>query len=353
MISMASLLLLTAVSVFGSPIQVSPRAADLSPIIRTASIAPTIIHEFPKGTWVENLVIRESSGDAIVTLLSEPEVWLISTNNSFEPTLLASFPGNLGCLGIVELGLDVFYVAVGNWSAKTATATPGTWSIWELDLSQHEFQKKLIAKLPGAGFLNGITTLNPFAGTILVADSIFSAVWSINTRSGMVDAINVTAMAPEPSLAPLRLGVNGIRVVGDYLYFDNSDTAAFYRIPIDPVTGLVKGIAETIVDNIFENVIVDDFTIDFAGNAWVVSGRGEVLFLGNATSGTTKNIQIIAGSKVDTSITGHTAAKFGTRRDDLERGSLYATTSGGAVNYFFGNWTAGGMVLRYDTAQLL
>lgn len=169
----------------------------------------------------------------------------------------------------------------------------------------------------------------------------------------MFDAINVTAMAPEPSLAPLRLGVNGIRVVGDYLYFDNSDTATFYRIPINPVTGVVNGVAETIVDNTFENVIVDDFTIDFAGNAWVVSGRGEVLFLGNATSGTTEDIQIIAGSQFDTSITGHTAAKFGTRRDDLERGSLYATTSGGAVNYFFSNWTAGGMVLRYDTAQLL
>ncbi|KPI39323.1 uncharacterized protein AB675_5138 [Cyphellophora attinorum] len=344
-----------------APVAAALEARDnLTPLAYTAAIPPEIVHEFPIGTWVENLVIRQRDGNAVATILSAPEVYLISTTDGFEPILLAEFPGNLGVLGIVELGHDVFYVAVGNWSAKLAEPTPGSWSLWEIDLNGcdvHHGQSpktQKIVDLPEAGFLNGMAVLNPTAGTVIVADSLYSGVWRVNVRSGELDvAINHTSMAPQPELATLALGINALSIRDGYLYYDNTDSGTFYRMPIDVLTGQSLGPAEAIVDNKFPDVIFDDFTLDFAGNIFIVSGRGEVALLKDVAAGAAVTaIDIVAGNVTDLQVTGHTAAKFGTSSADLERGSLYATTSGGALGYIFGNLTTGGMLVRYDTAVL-
>lgn len=60
----------------------------------------------------------------------------------------------------------------------------------------------------------------------------------------------------------------------------------------------------------------------------------------------------MAGRKGNEEITGWTAAKFGTRREDVERRSLYVTTNGGPVNCYFGNWTSGGILVRLDAGEL-
>ena len=62
--------------------------------------------------------------------------------------------------------------------------------------------------------------------------------------------------------------------------------------------------------------------------------------------------EAVAGSATDQSITGWTAAKFRTNEADIRRGSLYITTNGGLVNYFFSNWTAEGILLRLNTVRL-
>ncbi|RMZ85808.1 hypothetical protein DV737_g504, partial [Chaetothyriales sp. CBS 132003] len=333
----------------------------LTPITLSKPLAPTVIREFPKGTWLENFVIRQQDGNAVATLLTAPEVYLISTTDVFEPILLADFAGNLGVVGIAELGHNIFYVAVGNWSVHTLVATPGSWSVWEIDLTGFEHHRhykdavtRKVADLPGAGALNGMTVLNPIAGTVLVADSLYSAVWRVNVNTGEVIAVlNDTTMAAQPQLAPLALGINAINIRDGYLYYDNTDTGNFHRIPIDVLTGEAIGQAETLVDNAYPAVIFDDFTLDFAGNAFVVSGRGEVALLRDVVSGAHPTIDIVAGNTSDTRITGHTAAKFGLSRADLKRGSLYATTSGGAVEYLFNNWTAGGMLVRKVNAASL
>jgi hypothetical protein len=49
--------------------------------------------------------------------------------------------------------------------------------------------------------------------------------------------------------------------------------------------------------------------------------------------GAVGRIEVMAGSVEDERFTGHTALKFGTSKEDLERGSLYGTTSGCAVGF--------------------
>lgn len=337
-------------------------------------VVPTVVTNFPNGTWIENLVVRSADGNFVATVLSAPEVYLLSSDNSFDPVLLAKFPGYLGALGVVELGHDLFYAVVGNYSVTTATPTPGSFSIWELNLTsyndctkeQHwstwksghvsrncpQVTTKLVAEVPEAGLLNGMTVLNPNNGTVLVADSLYGTVWSVNVWTGdAFIAVNDTSMVPEADLSGgLALGVNGISVASGYLYYDNSNTVNFYRIPINATSGTATGPAELLVDNEFSNIFPDDFTLDFAGNAWLACEYGHIAFFEGVGSGNSPE-SIVAVAANATGPHGLTAAKFGTTEEDLIRGSLYVTTNGNPFLYGTDNPPQGQLV-RYDTAVL-
>ena len=330
----------------------------------TPGLQPSVIYEYPKGTWVENLVIR-GDGNALVTIITAPQVQLVSTTNSTAPVLVAEIPGVAGTLGIVELGYDVFYVVAGNWSTKTFRSTPGTYSIWEVDMRHGKPQDtklRKVADLPEAGFLNGLAVVNPVCGTLLVADSYNSAVWSVNAYTGAVDvAINDTSMSILPD-AITPLGINGLFVRDDYLYYTNTNRASFNRIPIDPLTGKARGPAQTIqLVNDVTTYGTDDFALDFDGNAWITADlQSELGLLPDAVGENSTafrhpqdpNFEIVAGSPTDQRIAGLTAARFGIRKADLKRGSLYITTNGGPLNNPSANWTNGGQLIRVDTADL-
>jgi len=81
-----------------------------------------IIHEFPLGTWVENLAVRKN-GQILASILTTPEIYLVDPSQQ-PPTaaLVATFPA-LGCLGIAEVKPDLFYVITGT-SLSTPSQTP-------------------------------------------------------------------------------------------------------------------------------------------------------------------------------------------------------------------------------------
>ena len=138
------------------------------------SLPFNIVHEFPLDTWVENLVVRQTDGSIVCTLLTTPDVYLVDPGNG-RAVQVASIPGVLSVLGIVELGLDVFYVAAGNFSLVTFKSTPGSYSVWEVDLRGCGYGQKAkiseVATFPISGILNGMTVLNPVEGLVLIADS--------------------------------------------------------------------------------------------------------------------------------------------------------------------------------------
>ena len=234
-----------------------------------------------------------------------------------------------------------------------------------------------LASLPSAGFLNGLAVANPVQGILLAADSLLGVVWSINAYTGVVDiAINDTAtMAPIPRAeGGIPLGINSLLVRDEYLYYANSDRASFSRIPIDLSTAHATGPAQTLLQANYSVLTADDFAIDFAGNIWLTSdplselvllrGAGAVGAGGNVGAdklgGSTAiaaaaagGLDVVSAASAGEGVAGGwTAAKFGTSREDVKRGSLYVTTNGGPEGYMFGNWTEGGQLVRIDTAEL-
>ncbi|KAF4630968.1 hypothetical protein G7Y89_g7164 [Cudoniella acicularis] len=317
----------------------SPSSQTRTTTKRSQLLNTTTITTFPKGTWLENLVICQTDGNALVTLLSSPTVLLLSTTtpNSFPPLTIATFPHTLGCLGIVELELNIFYVITGNWSAHTGLSTPGSYSIWEIDMTgakkgkESAARTKKIADVPGGGFLNGMTVLNPIEGILLVADSLFSSVWAVNVRTGTVNlAINDTSMAPLLGASP-PLGINGLHIIGSELYYDNTNKATFNKIPIDLKTGKATGEALTLVQS--EKAFPDDFVVDFEGSAWMTADLyGEMDFLPGveaAVRGDSVGFSVVAGSRNDTSNSGWTAAHVlnNVRVDKLVEGVRCKITS--------------------------
>lgn len=349
----------------------SRQAASISTITFSEPIlAPHVISTFPSGTWVENLVPRSEDGNFVATLLSAPEVYLLSSTNAFAPLLLAQFPAHTGVFGVVELGHDIFYAIVGNFSVKTFVSTPGSYGIFKIDLNGHaagshtaghgKLSKQAakgvkvtkVADLPNAGLPNGLTVLNPNTGILLVADSTKGLVWSVNVFTGHTAiAINDPSMAPNATLSGgLPLGINGLSVSNGYLYYDNSNYVTFNRIAINSTTGHPTGSAEVLADQEFANIFPDDFTLDFAGGLWFACEYGHIAYLAGVSSGTFQpGIVAVAGNS--TGPVGLTSAKFGTSAEDLKRGSLYVATNGGPFTYG-GAHPARGQLVRYDTALL-
>ena len=332
-------------------------------LVERAAVRPqlgfTMIHEFPLGTWVENGVVRKTDGNILVTLLSSPDLYLVSTSNDFKPIHVHHFPGSTGLAGIAEYSLDVFYVVTGNWSTKSFTSTPGSWSVWEVDMRKGAPQDAKVSKIadfPDSGFLNGIEVLNPVEGLLLIADTLYGLVWSVNVNTGAIGVVvNDTSMHVLAG-DPFKLGVNGIHLLDDQLYYTVSDKNTFSKIPLDLKTGHPTGPAVTLVET--PVIYGDDFTLDFEGNAWVACDPyNEIAFLPGVIyegpNETTSKVQIAAGHLTATHFAGLTSVHVGTKQADIERGSLYVTTTGGFLQYVGRNWTTGGSVVRLDTATYL
>ncbi|KAK5046704.1 hypothetical protein LTR84_007465 [Exophiala bonariae] len=369
------LLTLTSVATASALPEVNSLESRQAPSVSTISfsepiLSPNVILTFPNGTWVENLVPRSEDGNFVATLLSAPEVYLLSSTNAFPPLLLAQFPAKTSVLGVVELGHDVFYAVVGNFSVKTFASTPGSYGIFKIDLNGHAVGankpghgklSKLTAKgvvvtkvadLPDAGLPNGLTVLNPNTGILLVADSAKGLVWSVNVFTGKTAiAINDPSMAPNATLSGgLGLGINGLSFDSGYLYYDNSNTVTFYRIAVNSTTGRATGPAQALADQEFANIFPDDFTLDFAGGIWFACEYGHIAYLAGVSTGKFQpGIVAVAGNT--TGPVGLTSAKFGTTAEDLKRGSLYVSTNGGPFTYG-GAHPAQGQLVRYDTALL-
>lgn len=323
-------LLISAVS-FARPANSAPAQLPSSIIPRNVarSISASVhdIYDFGKGTWVENLAVR-SNGQILVTLLTAPEVHQVDPVQK-SATLVHTFPSALGCIGITELGSDIFYVAVGNLSTKTFTAPTGTFSVWKIDMNQNPATVSKVADFPQVNSFNGMT---PHNGLLLIADSGAGAVWSLNVNNGQT--MKVIA---DPLMAPTAsppTGVNGIKVRNNFLYFTNSNQAIWAKIPING-DGTPAGSSTIEIPNF---TATDDFQFDYIGDP-VFAGNNKL-----------RARSVLGGAVVpvstDALLSGSTACKFGRTWSDWP--SLYVSTNGGIAGYVSGTFTQPGRVVRVD-----
>jgi hypothetical protein len=147
-----------------------------------------VIHQFPIPTWIENLAVS-SNGQILATLLTTPELYLIDpTTSPPTPTLVYKFLNIAATTGIIEIGHDIFAICTGDFEAATIKNTPGSYSVWEVDMSKFDESSeagvKKVVDIKESGLLNGMTLLSAENKEVLIADSEVGCVWKVNMGSG-------------------------------------------------------------------------------------------------------------------------------------------------------------------------
>ncbi|KAG8418458.1 hypothetical protein J3458_005868 [Metarhizium acridum] len=315
-----------------------PRAEGASCSSQGGSNA-RVIHQFPEGTWIENIAERPN-GNLLVTLLDRPELHQIDPRHPANATLVHRFAGHTSLFGNAETSPDVFAIIAGNYSSG-AGAQAGTYAVWSAGLAGDKgAQVSKVADIPEANFLNGMTALDAGAGKILVSDSGRGLVLRVDTLSGEhATVLDNEAFKPAPN-ASIALGVNGIRLLDGYLYYTNTFAPLYGRVAIDRETGEAAGPFETISTN----VLGDDFALDKRGIAYISANpRNEVVRV-DQHGGT----EVVAGNLNSTLVPGPTAALLG--KVQGRRGSqvLYVVTSGGQAGPINGTYTEGGKILALE-----
>jgi hypothetical protein len=139
--------------------------------------------------------------------------------------------------------------------------------------------------------LNGVTTLDTNAGMVLVADSELGLIWRVETNSLNYEiALQDDTMAPRETLNRL-IGINGVRVWKDYVYYNNRPLQLMCRVRVDRATGQAAGPYEVIA----QGVLGDDFAVDQDGTVYVAEmtenvvtrvqlDGSQAVFVGNLSS---------------------------------------------------------------------
>lgn len=301
-----------------------------------------VVHEFPSGTWVENLAVR-SCGFILVTLVTSPDIYQIDPSQKTAPILVHSFTAYQSLVGIAELYPDIFYVVAGNTTFLAGnTSAPIAWAIYELDITKGPTAAKTakIADFPNAQILNGVTALSKEAGTILVADTGTGVAYRLDVRTGKADVVIDDPTMKEGPVSPFRIGVNGLKMRNGELYFTNTEQGLLVRIPIK-ANGVAAGPPVVLSRDVLG---ADDFTLDPVGNAFItVYPENNLAFVDS--NGGKKTILAGAPLQEPWVLAGPTAVQFGRLSGD--RKSLYITTSAGLA-FGVNNATLGGTLSRVD-----
>lgn len=313
-----------------------------------------VITQFPKPTWIENIAVRKN-GHLLLTLASIADLYTIDPlrPNSTQ-TLIHNFAPDTALLGITEVGPDQFFLIAGNFSLATFNPGIGSYSVWSVDLRKYNEKSNngaiinQLATIPKASFLNGMSTLSVPQNLVVLADSLLGVVWLLNTHTGVSSILlQEPEMAPPSNSTDFPVGINGLRVLPlagkdfAYVYFDNSDAAAFYRVPVSLST--LKKIGP--VELLAEGIGADDFALDAeSGYAYLAAGEiNEIVRVpleGGATGVT------VFGGLNSTALPGPTSLVLG--RGERERGAIYVTTNGALLKPVNGTFSEGGKVVAID-----
>ncbi|RDW89772.1 hypothetical protein BP6252_01804 [Coleophoma cylindrospora] len=308
------------------------------------------VYQFPNPTWIENLAVR-SNGQLLLNVLSTPDLYLLDPLvEDSDPYLLYTFPDTLGLLGITEMQDDVFYILSGNFSLATGNTGPGTYAVWKVDLTSYSLGKpwdpksaiSKVVDMPEAKLLNSLIPLKKSAtgGIVLISDSYLGAVWQLDVSTGEYSILLAFPEMTFPADAKLPIGINGLRLRGDWLYWANSEQNTFCRVKIDSEGQAISAV-ETLVSNV---TFIDDFAFDRQGNAWVALDPSSEL--GVIRPGQ-DDVIIVLGSSSPFTVAGPTSVQFGRACGDTE--TLYVVTNGGLANPVNGTITVGAQVLAVGT----
>jgi sugar lactone lactonase YvrE len=212
---------------------------------------PTVLAEFPNGTFLEN-VTQTDRGAIVFT-------------NYFAKTLEILVPGKpartLATLPAHPVGIvrskGGFVVSAHGKPFNSGSAFTESQQILILDSAG---TVKSAFPVPQAKFLNGLAV--HASGALLVADSIAGAIWRIEpTKQKVSTWLEDEALKQDPSIKEFRPGANGLKFFGNSLLVSNSSRGGLFSIPVNRdgnILGAAKRVAKT--DSI------DDFFVTRSGD---------------------------------------------------------------------------------------
>lgn len=294
----------------------------------------TLVAEFPKQYFLENLAIRENDS-VLIQVNNKKELWYVSSadgNEVVEPVHLHTYKEN--ATGIVEVEPDVFVLLSGN------IYTTHECFIHRLDL--HGWKEgtpiapELICQFPKeARGVNGACLVSP--GVMLVADSFASLIWRLDFSSDAGQpSIRVwlehESMAYFPGkMKPEQPGVNGVRYAAktNYLYYTATAKKLFMRVKVDPKTLEPAGAPELVV----AGRMGDDFVIhEDAEVVYLTTHRQNTIDIVSMDPGLNSGFtQSVAGELYSEEFIGPSAGAWRRGANDYGR-VAYFTTDGGTAS---------------------
>ncbi|CEJ80469.1 hypothetical protein VHEMI00650 [[Torrubiella] hemipterigena] len=303
--------------------------------------------QFDVNAWIENVVVQPN-GNLILTQLS-PNATVYEVVKPWEPkpTLrtLFTIPGISGVTGIASISYNRYVFFGGNFSFEGAQA--GSWSAYTLDMNPPQPRYKKITAMPEAVFLNGASKVPYYDDLVLVGDSKLGQVFRLNATSGTYDVPQKYDVMNHDSVEPLSLGINGVRLHGNYLYWTNWDKHSYYKLEVSCDGTTAPGATPILIGKKSETVL-DDF--DFYNNtdtAFVATNYGDSIL--RITADGTQDI--VAGGANDTLLNTVSACKFGKSASDKR--VLYAVTAGAHSPTPNDPNQTGARVIAYDLAPLI
>jgi hypothetical protein len=171
----------------------------------------------------------------------------------------------------------------------------------------------LLATLPDAIFLNGITPLT--SQRYLTADSYRGCIWQFDWITRQVSLWLEHPLLARSHPEPPFPAANGIKRFGNTLYVSNTEKMLLLQIPIESE----EQPGEPII--FLSSTNIDDFAFDNEGNLYAATHiYNSVLLI--TPDGTTTTI-----AQADQGVIGSTAVGFGRLPDDAT--SIYVVTNGG------------------------
>ncbi|KAI0007774.1 hypothetical protein F4779DRAFT_590540 [Xylariaceae sp. FL0662B] len=312
-----------------------PKQADLP--LPSRVIAQ--LNETP--TFLENIAIREN-GDLLVTMFwPSANIYLVEGPYSNAPKLsiLHTIDNANGLNGIAKTGLDTFVVSAARFQ-DLGTPEPNSTALWEIS-GQGPSARKIV-DIPEAGLLNGMAAIPNIAPAVLSGDGTAGVIYRVDVTSGQHEVVlDVPELKTVSGHTP-NIGVNGVKVHDNYLYWSNTDLVAIYRVPIDSNGYPVSGAGVEKVAALEGAAAVDDFTFDEQGNIWAATDSDNTV----VTIFTNGTQVVTVGSPTELTIASDTAVEFGQTPQDSH--ILYITTAGGIVNPVNGTLTEPAKIVAAD-----
>lgn len=162
---------------------------------------------------------------------------------------------------------------------------------------------------------------------VLMVDQNLGGIWGVDVVHGGAQLLFTDPKFMDPSNT--ANGVNGIRVVGNTLYYNNPSVGTFGRVQIDPNTGRKVGAVTVLTTGLDP----DDFEID---------DQQKFAYITNGPENQLLQIDLKTGAKkvFASNLPGPTSARWISSKDKGK--VLYVSTTGGIDQWISGHVTLGG-----------